>query len=178
MDGKVYERFGSRTGFARYLGYWLLALSGKYEKFTLDPPERSRRIVFICSGNICRSPLAEEYARKLGRETASCGFHCVEGYPADPRAKAFAESQGLSLDNHKTKNINHFEFRVSDFVVVMEPHHIGLFRQKFGENYALALAGNYCDRPNPYIHDPFNCCEEFFMRCEQRVVEAVRGICG
>lgn len=174
----VYERFGSRTGFARYLGYWLLARTGRYRQFTLEPPDKSRRIVFICSGNICRSPLAEICARNLGRQTASCGFHCAEGFPADPRAIDFAASLGLSLKNHKTQNIKDFEFYESDFIVVMEPSQIELVRQHVGQKYPVVLAGNYCRNPNPYIHDPYNCSDEFFVRCEQRVIEAVRGICA
>jgi len=141
----------------------------------------SGRMVFICNGNICRSPLAEVYAKSLGRDAASCGFGCRNGFPADPRAVRFAESQGLSLDSHETVNIANFEFLDSDIVVVMEPSHLKLYREKVEKGQqkrGIVLAGNYCKKPNPYIHDPFNCCDEFFERCELRVMEAVRGICG
>lgn len=178
LNRLVYERFGSRNGFVRYLGYWLLARIGIYRRFMLERPERQRRLVFICNGNICRSPLAEVYGRSLGWETASCGFGCGDGFPADPRAKDFARSHGLSLTEHQTVNIRDFQFRDSDFIVVMEPSHLALFREKSGANFPVVLAGNYCPNPNPYIHDPYNCCDEFFERCEQRVMEAVRGICG
>jgi len=178
LNRLVYGRFGSRNGFVRYFAYWLLAQVGTYRRFTLQRPERHRRVVFICNGNICRSPLAEVYARSLGWEAASCGFGCGDNFPADPRARAFAKSQGLSLEAHKTVNIRDFTFRDSDFIVVMEPSHLPLFRQKVGKGYPVVLAGNYCKNPNPYIHDPFNCNEEFFERCEQRVMEAVRGICA
>ncbi|MEP0002463.1 MULTISPECIES: hypothetical protein [Marinobacter] len=178
LDRLVYEWFGSRSGFLKYIKHWFLAQIGRYREFTLEPPERNRRIVFICDGNICRSPLAEVYARSLGRKTASCGFCCAYGFPADPRAESFASSQGLSLKEHRSQNITDFEFHESDFVVVMEPSHLNRFHELFGKKYPVVLAGNYCRHPNPYIHDPYNCCEQFFVRCEQRVIEAVRGICG
>ncbi|CAN0590891.1 unnamed protein product, partial [Ectocarpus sp. 12 AP-2014] len=63
LNRVVYERFGSRNGFVRYFGYWVLAQIGTYRQFTLPPPEKQRRLVFICNGNICRSPLAEVYAQ-------------------------------------------------------------------------------------------------------------------
>ncbi|ROQ42904.1 protein-tyrosine-phosphatase [Marinobacter sp. 3-2] len=178
MDRLVYERFGSRIGFVRYLKYWLLAKIGSFRKHTLGQPDKNRRLVFICNGNICRSPVAEAYAKSLGREAASCGFGCADGFPADNRAIQFAESLGLSLHRHKTRNIVNFEFYDSDFIVVMEPSHLKLFYEHFERNQSVVLAGNYCINPNPYIHDPYNCCDPFFYRCECRVVEAVRGICG
>ena len=181
MDRLVYEHFGSRNGFARYLGYWFLAQLGRYRNYQLRTITGEGRIVFICNGNICRSPLAEVYARSLGREAASCGFGCRGGFPADPRAIRFAESQGLSLESHQTINIANFEFRDSDLLVLMEPSHLRLYREKVDKaerKHRILLAGNYCEKPNPYIHDPFTCCNEFFERCELRVMEAVRGICG
>jgi len=178
LNRLVYGRFGSRNGLVRYLFHWGLAQFGVYRRFNLQLPAHHRRLVFICNGNICRSPLAEVYAKSLGREAASCGFGCREGFPADPRAKKFALSKGLSLENHQTVNIKNFEFQDTDFVVVMEPSHLPLIRQSIGDKYSVVLAGNYCQTPNPYIHDPYNCSDEFFVRCEQRVMEAVRGICG
>lgn len=181
MDRLVYERFGSRNGFVRYLGYWFLAQIGRYSAYQTKAIADESRIVFVCNGNICRSPLAEVYARSLGREAASCGFGCRNGFPADPRAIRFAESQGLSLESHQTINIDNFEFRDSDLIVVMEPSHLRLYREKVDkgeQKHRILLAGNYCEKPNPYIHDPFTCCDEFFERCELRIMEAVRGICA
>ncbi|MGM0767440.1 MAG: hypothetical protein ACQEV6_05410 [Pseudomonadota bacterium] len=178
LNRLVYERFGSRQGFVRFLAYWCLAQIGVYRHFTPARPDPGRRLVFVCSGNICRSPLAEAFARSLGRQAASCGLNCGDGYPADPRACEFAQSRGLALNDHKTINVNDFNFRDDDFIVVMEPSHIESFRTKAGDQYPIALAGNYCKNQNPYIHDPYNCCDEFFVHCEERVMEAVRGICG
>ena len=178
MNRLVYERFGSRKGLLLFFYHWLFALVGRYSKFVATRPESHQRLVFVCSGNICRSPLAEVYARSLGKEAASCGLHCGDGFPADRRAREFARHQGLSLEDHKTVNVKDFEFRETDLVVVMEPSHITQFAEKTSKNYQVVLAGSYCQRPYPYIHDPFNACEEFFFHCEKRIMEAVRGLCA
>ncbi|WP_157665597.1 arsenate-mycothiol transferase ArsC [Marinobacter salarius] len=178
MNRLVYGRFGSRKGLLLFFYHWLIALVGGYSKFAAVSPKSDQRLVFVCSGNICRSPLAEVYARSLGKEAASCGLHCGDEFPADPRARAFARHQGLSLEDHKTVNVKDFAFRETDLIVVMEPDHIKSFQQKVGSKCQLVLAGSYCKNPFPYIHDPFNTCEEFFSRCEQRVMEAVRGLCA
>lgn len=151
---------------------------GAYKRFSNTLPESFQRLVFVCNGNICRSPLAEVYARSLGKQAASCGLNCGTGFPADSRAIEFAKSQGLMLHNHKTVNVSDFEFQKTDFIVVMEPSHISSFKEKVSRHYPVVLAGSYCKSPNPYIHDPFNCCDEFFNHCESKVMEAVRGICG
>lgn len=178
MDRWVYERFGSRTGFVRFFAYWLLSSMGGYRHLPQTRPQPNQRLVFVCSGNICRSPLAEAYARSLGKPAASCGLNCDEGYPADPRAKKFAELHGISLNYHKTVNVKDFEFRCNDRIVVMEPSHISSFKEKVDGDHQICLAGSFCKRPRPYIHDPYNCCSEFFNICESRVLEAVRGICA
>lgn len=177
MGQWMYERFGSKTGFVRFFYHRALAFVGVYRKYSLNADTAgSRRLVFICSGNICRSPLAEVYARSLGMDAASCGLNCGDDYPADPRAREFAKEQGLSLEQHKTVNVRDFEFKGSDVIVVMEPSHIEQFEQKIGKNYTLVLAGSYCRNPSPYIHDPFSCCPAFFKRCETKVMESVRGL--
>ncbi|MBW4933409.1 arsenate reductase/protein-tyrosine-phosphatase family protein [Marinobacter sp. F4206] len=177
MNRLVYERFGSRNGLVRFLGYWFLSQLGAYRRFPPSIPEANQRVVFVCSGNICRSPLAEVYARSLGREAKSCGLDCTDGHPADPRARAFAHKRGLNLDDHQTVNVRNFEFQDTDLIVLMEPTHITSFQNKVGKDYPLALAGSYCKRPTPYIHDPFNCSSEFFANCESKIMEAVRKIC-
>lgn len=177
MSQWVYEQFGSKTGFARFFYHWALALLGVYRRYSRNAVIiDSQRLVFICSGNICRSPLAEVYALSLGMNAASCGLNCGDHYPADPRAAMFAREHGLSLDNHKTVNVQDFEFKSSDLIVVMEPSHIEQFEKKVGTNHTLVLAGSYCKAPRPYIHDPFNCCPVFFSRCEAKVMESVRGL--
>lgn len=177
MGQWVYERFGSKQGFVRFWYHKVLSLTGVYRQYGRKPDlGMYERFVFICSGNICRSPLAEVYARSLGLEAASCGLNCGDNFPADPRAREYARAQGLNLEEHRTVNVRDFEFQSSDLIVVMEPSHIDQFRTKVGDSYPLLLAGSYCNKPTPYIHDPFNCCPAFFARCEARVMDCVRGM--
>lgn len=177
MSRWVYEQFGSKKGLLRYYYHRALASLGVYRNHLRQiRPDASQRVVFICSGNICRSPLAEVYARSLGLKAASCGLNCGDNFPADPRAKEYARSWGLSLNDHKTVNVCGFEFNNSDIIVVMEPSHIKQFEQKVGKQYTVVLAGSFCEIPLPYIHDPFNCCQEFFIKCEATVMDCVRGM--
>ena len=74
-----------------------------------DVPER---VVFVCSGNTCRSPLAEVLARSLLRasglelEVCSAGLEAAAGMPAAAAAREVARGAGLSLDAHRSKPVD------------------------------------------------------------------------
>ena len=69
------------------------------------------RVLFVCSGNTCRSPLAAAIAARLFRErglavaVASAGLQAQEGRPADPRAVAVAARRGLDLGGHRSRPV-------------------------------------------------------------------------
>jgi len=67
------------------------------------------RVVFVCDGNTCRSPLAEVLARALFGEESSCflsaGLTARTGAPAHPLAVAVAAARGLALDEHRARPV-------------------------------------------------------------------------
>jgi protein-tyrosine phosphatase len=85
------------------------------------------RILFVCMGNICRSPTVEsvarvEFARKgLDIDVASAGtedYHI--GHAADPRSIAIAEANGYPLAQHRARQVNAEDFREFDHLLVMD----------------------------------------------------------
>ena len=178
LEKIIYDRYGSKKGFLRFMWHSFLAKMGRYNSFRGVMPKPGQRVVFICSGNICRSPLAEYYARSLGLKADSCGLDCGIGFPADPRASEFGKALGLDLSAHETKRVDQFQFQADDLIVVMEPKHVKNFRQQVGNQHTVILAGLCCPAPFPYLHDPYNCNVEFFRHCEEFVISSVRGLCA
>lgn len=174
----IYDRYGSKKGVLRHLFYKTLWLFGAFRPSKSIGRLKFQRLVFVCSGNICRSPLAEAYARHLGANAVSCGLHCTDNHPADPRAQVYAKKMGLDLSNHKTRHIRHFEFQTGDLIVGMEPKHLNELKKLPLNGACTVLAGTLSKNPRPYLHDPFNCSEEFFWLCEEKVLESVRGLLG
>ncbi|MDP2359534.1 MAG: hypothetical protein Q8O14_02100 [bacterium] len=89
-----------------------------------------RRILFVCSGNICRSPAAEAIARlwldrhALGQvATASCGSLRITGEPAAALTVEALARRGVDLRGHRSRPLSHFLLREADLVVGMEPAH-------------------------------------------------------
>ncbi|HET7924595.1 MAG TPA: low molecular weight protein-tyrosine-phosphatase [Rhodanobacteraceae bacterium] len=85
------------------------------------------RILFVCMGNICRSPMVETVARvELARagiaaDVASAGtesYHVGEG--ADPRAIEMAQAHGYPLAQHRARQVRAADFDDFDLVLAMD----------------------------------------------------------
>jgi len=91
------------------------------------------RVLFVCTANICRSPLAEGMLRHrlcamgLGgrvdvRSAASCGGQ--NGRRPDPRVEKLAAQAGVSLSGIRTRTLTAKMIQRSDYVLVMERRHL------------------------------------------------------
>jgi protein-tyrosine phosphatase len=87
------------------------------------------RILFVCMGNICRSPTAEGVFRKLVTEQLpewrieidSAGTHAYHvGEPPDPRACRAAERRGIDLTRQRARRVTAEDFARFDLVVAMD----------------------------------------------------------
>jgi protein-tyrosine-phosphatase len=88
------------------------------------------RILFVCSGNTCRSPLAEAIARKLIEEegiddveVSSAGTFALEGGLASSGSLEVARENGLDLESFTTRRLTSELLDRADLVLVMEPGH-------------------------------------------------------
>ncbi|VXC81890.1 low molecular weight protein-tyrosine-phosphatase [Sphingomonas sp. AX6] len=99
-----------------------------------------RSILFVCLGNICRSPLAEAAfrqeaeARDMSIEVASAGtgdWHV--GLGADPRTVACAQRNGIDLNGHRAQQVKPEHFHRFDHIVALD-------RQNLRDLKALAPA--------------------------------------
>ena len=66
IGGLINNRYGSKRGFVRYWRGRAAALAGQYDGLRAVDWDRVERLVFMCTGNICRSPLAAVYAESQG----------------------------------------------------------------------------------------------------------------
>ena len=91
------------------------------------------RVLFVCTGNTCRSPLAEGIARRRlaregveGIEVSSAGTHAEEGGRASAGALEIARENGLDLEGFQSRRVTPERLDESDLVLVMEPAHRSL----------------------------------------------------
>lgn len=90
---------------------------------------RKISVLFVCMGNICRSPIAEGVFRDILRRHASelevnldsAGTHAYHlGESPDPRAQQAAEQRGVDISQLTARKINEKDFEQFDFVLAMD----------------------------------------------------------
>lgn len=174
LSAKIKNQYGSKRGFLRYARYELLRMLGVYGALEKIDFTKVKRLVFVCHGNICRSPLAEVVARKYNVESISFGLATRGGDPADPRAIAWASANGYDLSQHKTTRVDQYQPQAGDLLVGMEPKHVQVLRQHFAQApVQITMAGLWLDTSIAYLHDPYNANENYFDRCEKLVAAAI-----
>jgi protein-tyrosine phosphatase len=144
------------------------------------------RVLFVCLGNICRSPTAEAVFRTVARregmevDVASAGtgdWHIGEG--ADPRTVDHAERRGYDLSRHRAQQVKPEHFDHYDLVFAMDASNLTNLRRLCPDRHAgkLALFLDHapdCGRrevPDPYTGGP-----EAFEEVLDLVETASRGL--
>lgn len=86
------------------------------------------RIVFVCYGNLCRSPFAEIYLENRlkqsglsGIKTASAGFHVENGRSPPIESVRAAQSFGVDIAVHKSRSLSRIGWQKGDIVFVFDP---------------------------------------------------------
>lgn len=122
-------------------------------------PERERRVIhnilFVCIGNICRSPMAEALLRQARPDLVvfSAGIHAVVGAPAEPTAQGLMRERGIDISAHRAQSLSSWMVREADLIVTMDQeqarHIAGSHDSAKGKLIRLGEAGRF-DVPDPY----------------------------
>jgi len=172
----IKNHFGSKRGLLRaYVGGAARYL-GRYKQFAQIDFSKVNRLVFICNGNICRSPLGEAVAKMHGVDSISYGLDTRGGDHADPRAIAFGANKQVLFGHHKTRKINEYKPMPGDLLVGMEPRHTSQLILLYGNKVQITLMGLWLKRPTAYLHDPYNTNVIFFNHCESMVEQATTAL--
>ena len=174
----VRRRFGTARGLARLWLSQIASARGRYRRFETVRWGEVRRLVFVCSGNICRSPYAERKAAALGIPALSVAVRGESGHPADPVARRAAAAAGLPLDDHRSTAIEDAELKAGDLLVAMEPWQAELVAARYRDDpgVQVTLLGLWTIPRRPHLHDPHTLCEGYFATCFRLIDSGVEAM--
>jgi L-threonylcarbamoyladenylate synthase len=143
------------------------------------------QFLFVCTGNTCRSPMAEGIFRKylaeklqcevdqlskIGYKVISAGVMEINGFLASAEAVAACAAKGVDIKAHRNKGLSKELIKESDFIFAMERMHqeriIALSPE--AANKCFLLAGNIG------ISDPIGHPQDFFDSCSDMIETAVK----
>jgi len=144
-------------------------------------------VLFVCMGNICRSPTAEGVFRHVVEEAGladkikvdSAGTHAYHiDEPADRRARAAAERRGISLEGISARGVASSDFEKFHYVIAMDKDNLRLLSEQADEEYQdrLGLFLQYAGSDEEEVPDPYYGGSAGFERVLDLVEEASRGL--
>ncbi len=139
-------------------------------------------VLFVCLGNICRSPLAEGILQakvdaaglsdRFQLDSAGCGGWHV-GEAPDPRSIAAAARHGVSIDHQKARKLTTEDFDAFDLILGMDRDNVAYLRKMKPRESRARVAlyledalGTAKDVPDPYYGTPAD-FETVFQLCDR-----------
>ena len=147
-------------------------------------------ILFVCMGNICRSPTAEAVFRHQVSEAAldarlhvdSAGTHAYHvGKSPDARAMATAEARGISMAGQRARRVTEQDFHQFDFIVAMDHDNLEILQSMQPETGKATLSlmlDHHPEPPFPEVPDPYYGGTQGFEQVFDLVTEASEGLLG
>lgn len=144
-------------------------------------------VLFVCMGNICRSPTAEGVFRHVLTEAGladkvrvdSAGTHAYHvGEPPDRRSQAAAERRGISLQDIRARRVSEADFAEFDYVIAMDRLNLATLADLADDIYRdrLSLFLEYRRGDEQEVPDPYYGGATGFERVLDLIEDASRGL--
>ncbi len=140
-----------------------------------------RTLLFVCTANVCRSPMAEALFNALAEdarlpyEAASAGVAALVGEPIAPEAGAVLAEMGVHTNGHRARQADGTVLREADLVLGMTPRHVRALRSvpDGSPGRIHTLLGYVGDDPRQGIPDPYGLSITIYRASAQQLLRYV-----
>ncbi|WP_230087761.1 low molecular weight protein arginine phosphatase [Alicyclobacillus mali (ex Roth et al. 2021)] len=147
--------------------------------------EETMHILFVCTGNTCRSPMAAAFLRTLAEEGAldwkvdSAGLMAMEGAPMTEHAAQALARRQIAGGGHAAKRLTREMLREADLILTMSRSHrqalVDVFPELAGKVHTLyAFAHEVPEDQSQDVVDPFGGGEEAYEACAEHLADLVQ----
>ena len=142
-----------------------------------------KKILFVCTGNTCRSPMAEAlFRRRVGDDTEweakSAGIYAETGSPASAKAVQALEELGIDLSEHHSKPLSPGLVESADLIITMTAGHRFEILQSFPEvgNRVSLLKSFGTSKVPTDISDPFGGSLDVYKKTRDEIDRALSDL--
>ena len=143
-----------------------------------------KTILFICTGNVCRSPMAEGLFRKAsdhnGFRVLSAGLGAIDGQPPTPHSVTAMRELGIDISSQRSRMLTAGLVQDADYIFGMTHGHvdtIGLLYPAAAEK--TFLLREFDDSAPPYekdIPDPIGCPYDVYVHCREQIEQGITSL--
>ncbi|MEG2348717.1 MAG: low molecular weight protein arginine phosphatase [Clostridia bacterium] len=146
-----------------------------------------KKIMFVCTGNICRSPMAQYYMQKkikdLKKENdfliSSCGTFAISGQAATSNAIIAMKQYNIDISKHRATNIHEIDIENYDLILCLTQEHKKNVAEIFPKvTDKLFTLKEYAFKNEKYIDidDPWGLSLEVYKRSANEIVDGIDKI--
>jgi arsenate reductase len=129
---------------------------------------QKKLVYFLCTGNSCRSQIADGFMRKLGSEKYEVKSAGLEAHGLNPRAVQVMKEAGVDISSHTSDVIDPEILNISDYVITLCGH---------ADEHCPVVSNNHVIKLHWGFHDPAKATgtEEEIMAAFREIRDAIKG---
>ena len=144
-----------------------------------------KKIIFVCHGNICRSPVASILFNKIAKEKGLDGYWAISrstsleeiGNDIYPPMKVVLKNHCIQFERHYAAQITHDEFLNAEYIFYMDTHNLYYLEKMFGKNDKYLLISRFLDEKiieDPWYTDRFEYVYSRIEECIGSIVDFLK----